>query len=379
MTQASPRIGLGKLFKWSFKTVLYIISLISSVVYLLSAYSIYIPPIRWGLPAVLGLMFPLTLALQIAVMALWLLRFRWYRVLPLVGVLLLSWPALRAYFPINVSGAPTLSEGQRSIRVLTYNVMGFAFQTHSTASPNPVLQYIKASGADIVCLQEAYIVPGESQGVTARDIESYLGSEYPHWHHIPVQADGGSTLILLSRFPIKRAKRLPIKSRANGAIAYTLDMDGKEVLLVNVHLESFRLTRRDGANYVSIAKRGDAVGAKSALQARFIPVFRAHNQQANYLNQLIADYGREQVIVCGDFNDTPVSYLHQKIGEGLQDAFIESGNGLGWTFSSSVFRVRIDHILCGTAFTPYGAKVDKSAQLSDHYPVITDLAIREIQ
>lgn len=377
MSQASQRIGLRKVFKWSFKTVFYIISLISSVVYLLSAYSIYIPPLRWGLPAVLGLMFPVVLLVQLGVMLLWLLRFRWYRVLPLVGVLLLSWPALRAYFPINVSGTPPLTEGQERIRVLTYNVMGFAFRTHSPASPNPVLQYIKASGADIVCLQEAYIVPGESQGVTERDIESYLGKEYPYWHHVPVQPNGGSTLVLLSRFPIKKAKRLDIRSRANGAVAYKLDVNGQEVLLINVHLESFRLTQRDGAEYMSLAKKGDAIKVKSVLQARFNPVFRMHNRQANYLHELIKKYGRERVIVCGDFNDTPVSYLHQKVGEGLQDAFIESGNGLGWTFSSSVFRVRIDHILCGTAFEPHGAKVDKSAQLSDHYPVITDLAIRK--
>lgn len=337
----------------------------------------YIPPLRWSVPAILGLVFPLIFAVQISIMILWLLRFRWYRVLPLVVILLLSWPAMRAYFPINISGAPVLTEDQESIKVLTYNVMGFAFKAHDPATPNPVLQYIKASGADIVCLQEAYIVPNEAQGVTEGDIKRYLGKEYPYWHHVAVQPNGGSTLILLSRFPIKSAKRLPINSRANGAVAYHLDMNGREVLLVNVHLESFRLTGNDSARYISIAKKGDARKAKSILQTRFSPVFKRHNQQANYLHELIANYGRERVIVCGDFNDTPVSYLRHKVSEGLQDAFIESGNGLGWTFNSNIFRVRIDHILCGSDFIPYGAKVDRSAQLSDHYPILTNLAIRK--
>ena len=35
------------------------------------------------------------------------------------------------------------------------------------------------------------------------------------------------------------------------------------------------------------------------------------------------------IIICGDFNDTPVSYAYQQLGDNMIDAFLESGNGIG--------------------------------------------------
>ena len=32
------------------------------------------------------------------------------------------------------------------------------------------------------------------------------------------------------------------------------------------------------------------------------------------------------IIVCGDFNDVPVSYAYETIGAGLQNAFVEKGS-----------------------------------------------------
>ena len=55
----------------------------------------------------------------------------------------------------------------------------------------------------------------------------------------------------------------------------------------------------------------------------------------------------------------------------MTDAFIKAGNGLGYSFVSRTFLVRIDHILLGKAFTPYYTKVDTGVKGSDHYPIFT--------
>lgn len=342
-------------------------TLLVSGAYLLGAYSGYIPPVRWIIPAFLGLFFPALLVAQIGVTIFWLLAWDKRRLLLVAAVWLISLPQLLVYFPIS-RAEKSLGTEEESLRILSYNVCAFGFKPHTKTSPNATLQYIKSSGADIVCIQEAMLNQNPWAGVVSKTLRSYLDEDYPYINVIRVNR-GGSTLALLSKYPIKEAKEIPLPSWVNGAVAYKVDIRGKETLVINVHLESFRLHRVDGEDYLRLAKDGDAVRLKDALRAKLSPTFRSHNIQANIIHDLIQRYGSGRVIVCGDFNDTPLSYARYKIGEGLEDAFVSRGNGLGITFHTRPFFVRIDHILFGPAFRALRCEVDKTASESDHYPI----------
>lgn len=342
-------------------------TLLVSGAYLLGAYSGYIPPVRWIIPAFLGLFFPALLVAQIGVTIFWLLAWDKRRLLLVAAVWLISLPQLLVYFPIS-RAEKSLGTEEESLRILSYNVCAFGFKPHTKTSPNATLQYIKSSGADIVCIQEAMLNQNPWAGVVSKTLRSYLDEDYPYINVIRVNR-GGSTLALLSKYPIKEAKEIPLPSWVNGAVAYKVDIRGKETLVINVHLESFRLHRVDGEDYLRLAKDGDAVRLKDALRAKLSPTFRSHNIQANIIHDLIQRYGSGRVIVCGDFNDTPLSYARYKIGEGLEDAFVSKGNGLGISFHTRPFFVRIDHILFGPAFRALRCEVDKTASESDHYPI----------
>ena len=342
-------------------------TLLVSGAYLLGAYSGYIPPVRWIIPAFLGLFFPALLVAQIGVTIFWLLAWDKRRLLLVASVWLISLPQLLVYFPIS-RAEKSLGTEEESLRILSYNVCAFGFKPHTKTSPNATLQYIKSSGADIVCIQEAMLNQNPWAGVVSKTLRSYLDEDYPYINVIRVNR-GGSTLALLSKYPIKEAKEIPLPSWVNGAVAYKVDIRGKETLVINVHLESFRLRRVDGEDYLRLAKDGDAIRLKDALRAKLSPTFRSHNIQANIIHDLIQSYGSGRVIVCGDFNDTPLSYARYKIGEGLEDAFVSKGNGLGITFHTRPFFVRIDHILFGPAFRALRCEVDKTASESDHYPI----------
>lgn len=342
-------------------------TLLVSGAYLLGAYSGYIPPVRWIIPAFLGLFFPALLVAQIGVTIFWLLAWDKRRLLLVAAVWLISLPQLLVYFPIS-RAEKSLGTEEESLRILSYNVCAFGFKPHTKTSPNATLQYIKSSGADIVCIQEAMLNQNPWAGVVSKTLRSYLDEDYPYINVIRVNR-GGSTLALLSKYPIKEAKEIPLPSWVNGAVAYKVDIRGKETLVINVHLESFRLHRVDGEDYLRLAKEGDAIRLKDALRAKLSPTFRSHNIQANIIHDLIQRYGSGRVIVCGDFNDTPLSYARYKIGEGLEDAFVSKGNGLGISFHTRPFFVRIDHILFGPAFRALRCEVDKTASESDHYPI----------
>lgn len=372
MQKPSPLIHISSRIV---KGLLWVGTLLYALVFLLGAYSGYIPPLRWTAPAFLGLFFPLLLGGWMLLSLLWLLMLEWRRLLVVVLVWLIALPQLLIFFPISRSAKLLGTEGE-TLRVLSYNVSAFGFKPHSKTQPNPVLQYIRSSDADIVCLQEAMLNQNPWAGVVVKTLRAYLSEDYPYIECIRVSR-GGSTLAILSKYPLREVKEIPMPSWANGAIQAKVQLRGKELLLVNVHLESFHLRAVDGANYISLAKQGEALELQDALRAKLSPTFRYHNVQAVILHRLIRDYGSGRVLVCGDFNDTPLSYTRRKVGEGLQDAFVERGNGFGFTFRNRPFIVRIDHILHGSAFRTLSCEIDKTADESDHYPIAATFALED--
>ena len=79
------------------------------------------------------------------------------------------------------------------------------------------------------------------------------------------------------------------------------------------------------------------------------------------------------VIVCGDFNDTPLSYTYSTLKKGLADSFQESGIGIGNSYVS-IPTLRIDYILHSQKYESYNYNKLKY-KFSDHYPISCDILI----
>ena len=92
--------------------------------------------------------------------------------------------------------------------------------------------------------------------------------------------------------------------------------------------------------------------------------------QVEAINKFIEAHPGKIFVVCGDLNDTPISYTHHTISKNLTDCFVASGNGPGFTYEKNGMLVRIDYMLCSKNWQPYACTVDKSVDISDHYPVV---------
>ena len=79
-------------------------------------------------------------------------------------------------------------------------------------------------------------------------------------------------------------------------------------------------------------------------------------------------------IICGDFNDTPMSYTYHKLSSGRKDSFKESGKGFGSTFTILWPLLRIDYILFPEKFDSTRHIIGKE-KFSDHYPIIAEIVI----
>jgi endonuclease/exonuclease/phosphatase (EEP) superfamily protein YafD len=80
--------------------------------------------------------------------------------------------------------------------------------------------------------------------------------------------------------------------------------------------------------------------------------------------------------LCGDFNDTPVSYSYNQLTKNLGDSFTGSGRGLGATYIGRLPSYRIDYILHSEDLTPLNFQVSK-IRLSDHYPISCYFSFKE--
>ena len=361
-----------KPFKKIFHIILYTLNTIVFGCLLLSAFSGYISPYRFVAFSYLGLFFPFILVGNIAVFLVWLFFKRWKLVLLHLIVFAVCGGAIYTYCPLH---RPTKEIPEDAIKILTYNVMRFNNLTKNDKGdpPNNILQFILESDADIVCIQEYASVRNNNKRLSDDDITEAL-KKYPYNYfnslYYPSHNDNYG-LAIFSRFPILSTKKIPYESRYNGSFITELDINGKRVSLINNHLESNKLTEEERSHYYQLTREIDTQSLDAFTQtmtSKLTPAFKSRATQAQIISKAINENENPYIIVCGDFNDTPISYARYKIKGGLRDAFVDSGFGLGITYNKYRFLFRIDYILHSDNIKSYNASVGKLKD-SDHYPL----------
>ncbi len=336
---------------------------------LFSAYSPWIiNPTVHPVLSCIGLIFPVFIFINLCFLFFWLFASPRWALIPFFGFILCI-GQLRTYFPINFR---TEKLPEKKIKVLSYNVMGFNKQKkHTTASPNPILEYIQKKNPDILCMQEFQFAKDRGH-LTEDDINAAL-SEYPyHVKYDVSQYGSGNWIACYSKFPIVSSHRIRYKSSYNGSVIYEILINGDTVTLINNHLESNKLTKEDKDAYVDMIKEPEAVKVKNGVRhlvKKLAEASAIRATQANIIAKEVSQSKHSSIIVCGDFNDTPISYAHRVISKNLIDAFTQSGSGLGVSYNQHRFYFRIDNILISNDFTSYNCTVDKSIKESDHYPI----------
>ena len=331
-----------------------------------------INPTEHPLWASIGLGFPVLLAINLAFLVIWIFirpKMLW---LPVLG-LLICYSPIRKYTPFN----KPKEHPHGSIKVLSYNVYMFAPWDLEKGKSNPIVDYIINSKADIVCLQES-----DAREAGGELIEKRLKDAYPHHDFVKITDSGGQHMMLLTKFPIIRKERIEYKSAGNISYAYIIDYKGTEVLVVNNHFESNHLSEEDKQSYKNIVKSPletkDTERASFRLLTKLGEAAAIRSPQVEKVAAYVKTYMDRHVpvILCGDFNDSPISFAHHTLEKQLTDCYIASGNGPGISYHKNGMYFRIDHIFCSDDFEPFEAKVDDKIDNSDHYPIYTWLKYR---
>ena len=338
---------------------------------LLAGYSDRLNPAQHPILSVMGMTFPVFLIVNLLFLFVWL-TIKWKKAwIPIVGFAAVYVP-LTLFMPLNLR--QDVPEG--TIKVISYNVCTYGGNYKYEQGFDTVFNYLERQKADIVCLQED--VDSWRRFVFQRYQKIYPYNDTTELHK---NAFTYNCVGIHTRYPIIRKERIWYDSNTNGSVAYYLNTGKDTLLVINNHLEGTHLSDGERDNYQRMIRgkmERDTVKAESMLLIEKLGKNNAKRApQADAVHRYIEAHRQYPTIVCGDFNDTPISYTRRTIAQGLTDCFKETGRGLGLSINQKGFYFRIDYILCSSDLQPYNCEIDDEMDASDHFPVICYLKMRE--
>lgn len=348
---------MGKLAVYKYVAMMFLVlQLIVSAYTFLGLFGGDVNPAGNMARAMVVYILPILIVINFLLLIYWLVRKRWFiAILPVVTIACCI-PYIGTVVQFGSVNEKPASPQAKELVVATYNVARFNRETSGFLSQD-ILAEMKRQKVDVFCIQEFMENSGDHNNV-----ESY--KEY-----FPYVANAGRDCVIFSRYPIKKTKPFLFEDSNQAGMYSDINVDGQTIRVFCVHLESTGINRtiyKAG----KLEMQGHEVQTNRVLDAVYGNytlgmLFRA--SQANMLAQEIRST-TTPVIVCGDFNDVPYSYVYKTMLGNLVDGFKECGGG-GWmgTYRGKK-SVRIDYIFHSEALkgTSY-YKADLT--YSDHYPV----------
>jgi endonuclease/exonuclease/phosphatase family metal-dependent hydrolase len=342
--------------------ILVVVSLVFVFALLLAYLSIYVSPGKFVLPAFFGLAYPYLLLINLFFGFYWIYRKRWSAVIPLF-VIVLGWTHFTQYFALGFNAGETITT---EMKVMSYNVRYFN-RYNWNKDPDAalgILEMIQKEDIDIICFQEFHV--RKNEGITLSLLKSKLSS-FPYFY---IHEKGN--LAIFSKYKITQSKDIDFTVSGSATAFYSdIKMGRENVRIFNCHLESNRFKKEDYDFINNLKKNAEEKNIEGArgITRRLAYAFKKRAIQADKMSKLIQDCPY-RVIVCGDFNDSPISYSYKKIRGDLNDAFIEKGFGLGSTYIGDFPSYRIDYIFHSDDLECISFKKIKR-KYSDHFPIIT--------
>jgi endonuclease/exonuclease/phosphatase family metal-dependent hydrolase len=356
------------------KKIFYCLNICLLIALLLSCLSCYIDPaIAWPL-SFLGLAFPVLILFLLAFIFLWIIwrqKFLWVNVVAII----VCWPFIRSVVGFHFSPAQ-----QGGIKIMSYNVRNFDLYNWSgnMRTRAKMMQLIAAESPDIICFQEFYTDDGDFHNLEY--MTDSLGYKY-HYLHVTYSKWYKNTeqmkwyhllwgLAIFSRYEIRDTGMVAFPNKGdNQCIFAGLSVAGKPLRIYNTHLQSIYLDNDDYDTIEELRQNQNSNWYRIRHVIRKMKLaFTRRGHQAQAVHDHISHYSGHKIL-CGDFNDTPVSYTYQTICSGLQDAFTQRGKGFGQTFVTNIGLFRIDYIMPDKTIKVNSYKSIEQ-DLSDHYPVV---------
>lgn len=320
----------------------------------------YIDPEFLWIFAFLAIAFPVLVFLNIAFVIFWI----WKRNLLVIFSLAIL---ILGYKPVlGILGFGTQKKSnEKTIVVGTYNISGLSSIDPSSDDFGKLTKadfekFMNEMGKiDILCTQETE-TKSRKLISAACDFPYYFKHQTLH-------------TCIFSRLPILDHGSINFKNSYNSAVWADIKYEEKVVRVFSVHLQSNSVSNLAKKTFEpdEFNKKTYRGVLKILARIKRATVMRA--KQAQQIEAIIRK-SPYPVIVGGDLNDPPQSFVYAHISKGLKDSFREGYWGVGSTYNGGFPFLRIDYILTDPKIDVISHKI-KRVKFSDHYPVFCKLKL----
>lgn len=329
------------------------IGIITSIILLMSWWSGSIDPRTFWPMAYFSLLFPYLYILSLFV-AFVGLAIKNHKAWILIILLIIMSTLFRKTF-FNISFNERSGAG---LTLLSHNIGSSIAGTQAAK-----WSYYQSISADILCFQEWL-----PNAASIRYIKDSIIN-----HYNTTLKNDPNPWPIFTHYPILKQGDMNSSAKGNGAtwadILYLKDT----IRIYNVHLVSNRISGQTEdlmTNNAHLRDKGTRQRIKGVLR-RYKNALLQRADQAEELKQHMKSC-KYPMIIAGDFNDIPSSFVFRLLSTGMQDAWLKCGNGMAYTYAGRLPFLHIDHVLTRGNIRPVDIEINR-VNYSDHYPVVVRL------
>ena len=317
--------------------VMLVVTFVVALMFIVTLFVPMLDPRSWGEVATLGLVAPFVYIAQLIVTLFWIIRWRMWVAVPMILISIVGLFSLSSFYNMEIRRTYSGKKYERTaIKVMSYNVRSF-IDDDGERCIDSIVALIKNVNPDILCLQEF----GFREAV-----DTLLGS----MNHLPKTLSRTNlSPAIYSRYPIVRAERIDTMKEVVWADIVVREDTFR---VFNAHLQSTETPDTD-VEYIENHEYFEDDGSQEHVQ-QIVQRLSKNNKlrayQVDTISQMIAS-SPYPVIVCGDFNDVPVSNTYRRMSHRLRDAFREEGRGYSYTYRGFFDMLRIDYVMCSKNFS----------------------------
>lgn len=347
-------------------TIAIVITLCLALLTIIGSYAQYIPPSHSILIPIIGLFLPILLLLNIPIIIYWGFQKKYWLLLPILAIGS-NWGYINSIYQIQFDKKKVPSD-YSNIKIATYNVFGFGKEADGHSCKN-IAGYMAKANVDIICFQEF-------EGNETFTVDS-IKKTFSKWKYSIITPDSLHLLPLaiFSKYPINDSKLLTYPNSKNSSIWGEISIEGKQIRVFNNHLQT--------TNISEIRKKIIREQKENSLSTKDIiyEVLRSIREnslkreiQAKAIHKVIEE-SPYPILLCGDFNSIPSSYIYRTVKGQLEDGFKTSGSGYAYSYRYYKRMLRIDYIFHSHDIQGIHYH-SPSLDFSDHNPVIMEVGIK---
>ena len=329
----------------------YFLNILAALCSLFAYLSPFVDPNVTGVFSFFGLGFPMLIISHLVFLVFWLFAKPKVMLLSLAILIL-------GYIPFKKAiGLKNDVKDQTGLSILSYNI-GYTRRYLSgkdgKSKKQEFINFLRKENPDVVCLQER---AHYQEGIYKELFKGYT-------LHPSDKIGTG----IFTKLPIVNKGNIAFDTKAHNATWIDVKYKKGIVRIYSVHLSSNKV--RDFSDNIK------------EIWGQSLYVLDKYNEHAktrvDQVKEILAHAAKSPypVVINGDFNDIPQSYIYRLMSKNYCEAFLEKGSGIGKTFKTRLPGLRIDYAFLSKQLCVNSHQI-LDIELSDHYPILTNVSFKD--